>query len=137
MNRWSVLLRSGARITLECATAPCVVTHTWQKTPRVVRALVNPANTALCGTLLPYFPRGGPVPLLPADAALRSSSWGGMDAGDGMMYPVQAVDGVVHAHGGCGLRKALTAATPAPTVPSCHLSCRSTNGHSSLDTLPT
>ena len=50
---------------------------------------------------------------------------------------MQAVDGVVHAHGGCGLRKALTAATPAPTVPSCHLSCRSTNGHSSLDTLPT
>lgn len=60
--------------------------------------LLNPANEALVGAKLPYFPRGGPVPTSTnADKnAFKSSKWGGMDVGDDMLYPVQVVDGMVH-----------------------------------------
>ena len=76
-----------------------------------LRALINPANVALCGTSLPYFPRGGPVPRPPPKALRASSSgWGGLDAGSGMLYPAQCVDGQVHAQGGSALRKELDAA---------------------------
>lgn len=76
-----------------------------------LRALINPANVALCGTSLPYFPRGGPVPRPPPPALRASSSgWGGLDAGSGMLYPAQCVDGQVHAQGGSALRKELDAA---------------------------
>lgn len=59
--------------------------------------LINPANSTLSGTQLPYFPRGGP---LPKGEVGRTSMWGGMEAGEGMLYPAQAVDGRVHAEGG-------------------------------------
>ena len=59
--------------------------------------LVNPANEALVGTRQPYFPVGGPVPpMVKPDKALSSSRWGGMDAGEGMLYGVQVMDGCVH-----------------------------------------
>lgn len=65
--------------------------------------LVNPANEALVGTRQPYFPIGGPVPpMIRPDKALSSARWGGMDAGEDMMYPVQALDGCVHSE--CGLQ---------------------------------
>ena len=119
-----LMLRSSSRAAvLEWVTTPCVVTKPWsdissgtnqsagaQRKPSHVRtALINPANTALSGTALPYFPRGGPVPAPPPDAALQSSTrgWGGMEAGDGLLYPAQAVDGVVHALGGAELRRRL------------------------------
>ena len=63
--------------------------------------LINPANTLLVGTKLPYFPRGGP---LPKDDGL-GSNWGGMSAGPNMIYPTQAVDGRVHAEGGVEFSK--------------------------------
>ena len=82
-----------------------------------LRALINPANVALCGTSLPYFPRGGPVPRPPPKALRASSSgWGGLDAGSGMLYPAQCVDGQVHAQGGSALRKALDAAAGPSTM---------------------
>lgn len=50
------------------------------------------------------------MPRPPPDA-LRASSraWGGMDAGEGMLYPSQSVDGVIHALSGTALRDLLEA----------------------------
>lgn len=70
--------------------------------------LVVPANPRLEGTAFPYFPRGGPLP--PQDERSSSSSsgkWGGLEAGTGMLYPAQCIDGRVHAEGGRELRAAL------------------------------
>jgi O-acetyl-ADP-ribose deacetylase (regulator of RNase III) len=78
-----------------------------------LRALANPANEALVGTARPYFPRGGPVPAREPPGLTRSSAgWGGLDAGQHMLYPVQCVDGLVHQHGGRALREMLLAAAP-------------------------
>ena len=75
-----------------------------------MRALINPANQPLSGTALAYFPRGGPVPRPPpAGLSASTSGWGGMDAGSGMLYPAQSVDGVVHTYGGNELREMLQA----------------------------
>lgn len=74
--------------------------------------LLVPANEALVGTRFPYFPVGGPVPYLLSSVAggrgssvgtMASSRWGGMDKGENMMYPVQCLDGIVHAEAGSGL----------------------------------
>ena len=73
-------------------------THT---TPIITRALVNPANEELIGTVLPYFPMAGPPP-----KDLFTTSWGGLSAGYGMFYSMQSVDGIVSLHGGADLRKA-------------------------------
>jgi O-acetyl-ADP-ribose deacetylase (regulator of RNase III) len=67
--------------------------------------LVNPANERLEGTQFSYFPRGGPMP--EHERGWNSSWWGGMTAGDGMLYPTQTVDGRVHAEGGLELKEAL------------------------------
>ena len=71
-------------------------------------ALINPANRSLCGTSLPYFPRGGPVPRPPPPGLSNSlQGWGGMEAGPNMLYPSQVCDGVVHSLGGPKLAKLL------------------------------
>ena len=73
----------------EFSVSGCVVTDPWGRNPPpkdALRALVNPANTQLVGTRLPYFPRGGPLPVLPPPELRVSSGWGGMDAGSGMLY---------------------------------------------------
>lgn len=68
--------------------------------------LVNPSNPELSGVAkFPYFPRGGPVPQkLPRISAHHImgyvTEWGGMDVGNGMLFPVSVVDGLVHLHGG-------------------------------------
>jgi len=67
------------------------------------KSLLVPTNPILTSTtLFPYFQRGGKpitkIPLRPASAS--SSQWGGMDAGTGMVYPVQTVDGQVYSLGG-------------------------------------
>jgi O-acetyl-ADP-ribose deacetylase (regulator of RNase III) len=80
-----------------------------------------PANEALVGTRLPYFPVGGPVPPLYTgkDASMASSRWGGMDKGDSMHYPVQCLDGVVHTEAGLDLRAyLLTLPERAPFIDS-------------------
>lgn len=66
--------------------------------------LLNPANPKLCGTKLPYFPKGGPIP---ESYDSNHSNWGGMEAGSGMVYPTQAIDGRVHLEGGDTLRQLL------------------------------
>ena len=65
-----------------------------------------PANEFLVGTSLPYFPIGGPVPE-PLPPGVTNSVWGGMEAGRGMMYSVQVVDGAVTEFGGHELVQAL------------------------------
>ena len=85
----------------------CVVTNPWEgivTLPNTLRVLINPANESLLGTARPYFPRGGPLPPRAPPGLTTSSRWGGMDAGSGMLYPAQAVDGLVHQHGGHRLR---------------------------------
>jgi O-acetyl-ADP-ribose deacetylase (regulator of RNase III) len=62
--------------------------------------LLNSANESLVGTRQPYFPVGGPVPPDPIGSTFSSSRWGGMDAGENMMYPVQVLDGEVHSIAG-------------------------------------
>ena len=63
----------------------------------VQRFLVNSANEYLVSTQLPYFPRGG-LPRLnnvlggPGSWQF-STGWGGMEAGGGMVYPAQTLDG--------------------------------------------
>ena len=77
----------------------CVVTNPWEgivTVPNALRVLINPANESLLGTARPYFPRGGPLPPRAPPGLTTSSRWGGMDAGPGMLYPAQAVDGLVH-----------------------------------------
>ena len=98
------------------ASSPCVVTDPWVDVEVACgtgRALLNPANSQLVGTARAYFPRGGPVPPAPPPGVQASSTgWGGLDAGEQMLYPAQVVDGLTHMHAGRGLREAL-AAIPA------------------------
>ena len=91
MHRW----RLHASLFMECAVTPCVVEKPWGRlscsSARALRALINPANTTLVGTALPYFPRGGPVrPPPPPGLGTSSMGWGGFDAGEKMLYPTQA-----------------------------------------------
>ena len=72
-----------------------------QNGPLITRALVNPGNEEMIGTVLPYFPMAGPPP-----KDLFTTSWGGLSAGYGMFYSMQSVDGIVSLHGGAELRKA-------------------------------
>ena len=108
---WS---RRDRAIKIEVVGPACVVTEPWLRLEPAsssgFRALLNPANSALVGTSRAYFPRGGPVPP-PPPQGLRASSagWGGLDAGENMLYPSQSVDGVTHMHAGTGLRQALGA----------------------------
>ena len=113
---------ANRRFALEVVTSPCVVTRPWlhpsslpppsSSARDAYYALINPANRALCGTTrLSYFPRGGPVPR-PPPKSLSTATWGGLDAGPGMLYPTQAVDGMVHQIGGRELLDELKAAAP-------------------------
>ena len=72
-----------------------------------IDALINPCNPSLSGTKLPYFPVGGPLPNVPSKEISASTSWGGMEAGPGMMYPAQVVDGRVTIEGGGQLAQQL------------------------------
>ena len=82
------------------------------RTPDIVSAppggacdcVVTAANEKLIGAELSYFPRGGPCPVPPPPGV--SNAWGGMEAGSGMLYPTQCVDGRVHQEGGPALRAA-------------------------------
>ena len=68
--------------------------------------LVNPANPSLTGvSKFPYFPRGGPQP---KDQPQKDAhhimgyvtKWGGMEVGQGMLFSMNVVDGMVHTLGG-------------------------------------
>ncbi|KAL1498946.1 hypothetical protein AB1Y20_013467 [Prymnesium parvum] len=94
-------------------TPCCVVTAPWSgiQTPLPpLRALINPSNPSLSGAARAYFPRGGPLPPAPPPGLETSSrGWGGLDAGEGMVFPAAAVDALTHLHAGPQLREALAA----------------------------
>ena len=70
---------------IEVFATPCIV---MQPPADGCDVLVVPANEFLVGTALPYFPIGGPVPR-PPPPGLGTTSWGGMEAGQGMLYSTQ------------------------------------------------
>ena len=92
----------GARA-IEVWTTVCIVSSFQEAKASV---LINPGNPQLSGVAkFPYFPRGGPVPkagptVSPHHIMGFVSQWGGMEVGDGMLFPVSVVDGLVHLHGG-------------------------------------
>jgi O-acetyl-ADP-ribose deacetylase (regulator of RNase III) len=97
--------------TVEIWTTTCIATN-FRKEQCSDHILVNPSNPQLSGVSnFPYFPRGGPVPSKQPVTMHKDwqplgfvSSWGGMEVGNGMLYPVSVVDGLVHLHGGWRLR---------------------------------
>ncbi len=68
--------------------------------------LINSSNPTLLGVRkFPYFPRGGPVPSQPPLKYEHHimgyvTQWGGMEVKDGMLFPFNVVDGLVHELGG-------------------------------------
>lgn len=98
---------------IEVWTTTCIVMNFGQTTAAGCTVLINPANPQLSGVAkFPYFPRGGPVPIRqPAQFEHHImghvSQWGGMEVGQGMLFPVSVVDGLVHAYGGWHLQMAL------------------------------
>lgn len=106
------------------------------------RILVNPSNPELSGCRrFPYFPRGGPVPSSKVYSSVHRdwqplgfvSSWGGMEVGKGMLYPVSVVDGLVHHLGGWKLQAEIKwlqcrSSTPCPVGSA----IQTTAGNSSL-----
>ena len=98
---------------LEIWTTTCIVTNFGQDTAAKTSILVNPSNPQLSGTSnFPYFPRGGPVPKAAPTNTMHKdwqplgyvSQWGGMEVGNGMLFPVSVIDGLVHLYGGWKLK---------------------------------
>ena len=122
----------------------CVVHGPWPESIIArgdVRVLINPANDSLTGPQRAVFPRGGPV--LPKGVKTASD----IKSQDELLYPGQAVDGLVHLQGGAPLRAALHEAAPIIETrdDGDHLRCRpgdavltsgvdgaATSGHSGL-----
>lgn len=78
-----------------------------------MRQLLNPANESLSGPLRASFPRGGPLPPPPSPSSwLFGFEEDEEPRGRDLLYPAQAVDGVVHLQGGMELKMALFAAAP-------------------------
>ena len=92
---------------IEIWLTTCIVTNFGKKRSDC-RVLLNPCNPQLSGVKnFPYFPRGGPVPKEKPMSMHKDwqplgfvSTWGGMEVGSGMLYPVSVVDGLVHQYGG-------------------------------------
>jgi O-acetyl-ADP-ribose deacetylase (regulator of RNase III) len=104
---------ASAAVSSTTTTPAAVITSSM---PRMKRYLVNPSNPELTGCRrFPYFPRGGPVPAQPVSSTVHRdwqplghvSTWGGMEVGTGMLYPVSVVDGLVHQLGGWQLQAEL------------------------------
>jgi hypothetical protein len=101
---------------LEVWTTTCIVTNFGKGTAAACSVLINPSNPELSGVKnFPYFPKGGPVPKEKPDDMHKEwqpfgfvTTWGGMDVGKGMLYPVSVVDGLVHQLGGWKLEAECT-----------------------------
>ena len=90
-------------INLEVHILPDILEIGKKVTRKIPRFLINSGNEYMVGPQLPYFPRGG-LPrvnnVLGGPGSWQmSSTWGGLSAGDSMVYPVQCVDNVT-----CDLR---------------------------------
>lgn len=93
---------------IEIWNTTCIVQNFGKSKESKTEILINPCNPQLSGVKnFPYFPRGGPVPKDTVKTMHASwqplgfvSNWGGMEVGNGMMYPVSVIDGLVHQLGG-------------------------------------
>ena len=106
----------GKANTVQIWLTTCIVSNFDIGGSSTSRVLVNPGNPGLTGcSNFTYFPRGGPVPSEPIESTVHRdwqplgyvSSWGGMEVGNGMMYPVSVVDGLVHQMSGWRLQAEL------------------------------
>mmetsp|Transcript_4482 Transcript_4482/g.6571 ORF Transcript_4482/g.6571 Transcript_4482/m.6571 type:complete len:273 (+) Transcript_4482:107-925(+) len=97
---------------VEVWTCSCIVNQFGKNQKEsLCSVLINPSNPELSGVSnFPYFPRGGPVPEEKPKSMHKDwqplgyvSNWGGMEVGNGMLYPVSVVDGLVHQLGGAKL----------------------------------
>uniref|UniRef100_A0A7S2XRZ4 Macro domain-containing protein n=1 Tax=Attheya septentrionalis TaxID=420275 RepID=A0A7S2XRZ4_9STRA len=97
---------------VEVWTTTCIVTNFGKiANGGNCHVLINPSNPELSGVKnFPYFPRGGPVPKESVKSMHKDwqplgyvSNWGGMEVGNGMLYAVSVVDGLVHQLGGTRL----------------------------------
>ena len=101
----------GSRHRVQLIVTPDIVTQ--PNAGGCADVLICPANEGLSGTrLLPYFERGGAPVLAPPAPPPGGVMWGGMEAGDRMLYAGQVIDGQVHALGGAALREACEALPP-------------------------
>jgi len=91
---------------IEIWTTTCIVTNFGKRNESDCSILVNSSNPNLLGVRhFPYFPKGGPVPKeFPKKDAHHImayvSQWGGMELKDGMLFPFNVIDGLVHQLGG-------------------------------------
>ena len=100
----SIASVSVRNIRIEVFILPNIFDVGKKVTKKFPRFLINSGNEYLVGTQLPYFPRGG-LPrvnnVLGGPGSWQMSTrWGGLSAGDSMVYPVQTVDGELHSDGG-------------------------------------
>ena len=106
-------LTLGVHLTKCIVTDPPLLSEISSTLSGATKSLIVPTNPTLTSTtLFPYFKRGSDpfgwwTLHIPPDnyknAKLdweKSSKWGGMEAQENMLYPVQTVDGLVHIHGG-------------------------------------
>jgi len=133
LHRFKAAARKSVTRAVEIWTTTCIVTNfettktTTDGKHTIKSILINSSNEGLTGTSnFPYFPRGGPVPKLPVTGMHKDwqplgfvSTWGGMEVGTGMLYPVSVIDGLVHNHAGWKLQAELRwlrlkSSTPAP-----------------------
>jgi len=120
-------LTVGSR-SVEVWTTTCIVTNFGKSTAAACSVLINPSNPELSGVKnFPYFPRGGPVPKEKPATMHKDwqplgfvSTWGGMEVGTGMLFPVSVVDGLVHQLGGwkleaeCSWKRMTNSDEPCP-----------------------
>jgi O-acetyl-ADP-ribose deacetylase (regulator of RNase III) len=100
--------RSRPRRGIEIWDTTCIVTNMASQYVPNCPILINPANPRLSGvSTFPYFPKGGPEPRKEFQPTKDAhpimgyvSQWGGMEVGQGMMFPANVVDGLVHQLGG-------------------------------------
>lgn len=116
---------------VEAWTTSCIVTNFGKRSPSKCTILINPCNPDLSGVKnFPYFPRGGPVPNEKPVSMHKDwqplgyvSQWGGMEVGDGMLFPVSVVDGLVHRSGGwkleaeCAWKRTVASASNSQACP--------------------
>mmetsp|Transcript_12226 Transcript_12226/g.22922 ORF Transcript_12226/g.22922 Transcript_12226/m.22922 type:complete len:297 (+) Transcript_12226:146-1036(+) len=94
---------------IEIWNTTCIVTNFGKNKVPKCSILINPSSPSLLGVKkFPYFPRGGPQPRAPPSKFEHHimgyvSRWGEMDMKEGMLFPSNVVDGIVHELGGIKL----------------------------------
>ena len=102
------LLRSYKKqsTSVEVWQTTCIVENFGKEKASSCSVLINSSSPSLLGIRkFPYFPSGGPQPEKPPSKVEHHimgyvSKWGNMELKEGMMFPFNVVDGLVHQLGG-------------------------------------